>query len=125
MPKIYRAKALDTGEWIYGENVFFAGSKPCILLDGGDLQELIAVDIATSSHSVEAYDVDNVQLFTHDIVYAKHTSGRAFFAEILEIAGKIYLQDTETREKIILSVEYSLKLQDSLYGLDKKDPFPF
>lgn len=125
MPKIYRAKALDTGEWIYGENVFFAGSKPTILLDSGDLQELIAVDIATSSHSVEAYDIDNVQLFTHDIVYAKHSSGRAFFAEILEIAGKIYLLDTETRKKIIHSVEYSLKLQDSIYELDKKDPFPF
>lgn len=125
MPKIYRAKALDTGEWVYGENIFFAGSKPCILLDGGDLQELVAVDIATSSHSVEAYDIDNVQLFTHDIVYAKHTSGRAFFAEVLEIAGKIYLMDIYTKEKAELCIEYSIKLHNTVYGLGTKDPYPF
>ena len=125
MPKIYRAKALDTGEWVYGGHIFFAGGKPTIMIEDDDTQELIAIDIATSSHSVDAYDVDNIQLFTHDLVYVKHTSGTAFFAEVLEIAGKIYLRDTETGKRIIHSVEYSLKLQDSLYALDKKDPFPF
>lgn len=125
MPKIYRAKALDTGEWVYGNNIFFAGGKPTLMIEDDDSQELIAIDIATSSHSVDLYDIDNIQLFTHDLVYVKHTSGIAFFAEILEVAGKVYLKIYGTAEKSIFTNEYTLKLVGDVFDLGQENPYPF
>ena len=125
MPKIYRAKALDTGEWVYGEWVFLAGGVPCIEVDDGDMNEWVKVDIATSGHSIDLFDSDGIQLFTHDIVYVKHSSGISFLAEVLEIADQIYLREYETGEKSIYSPDYSLKLVCSSDDLESKSPYPF
>ena len=95
------------------------------MIEDDDSQELIAIDMSTSSHSVDAYDIDNIQLFTRDIVYAKHTSGIAFIAEILEIGNRIYLREVETAEKSILEPEFSLKLLGDSIDLRQKNPYPF
>ena len=124
MPKTYRAKALDTSEWVYGSHIHFTNQGSFIICPDGEDTEYIHVDPSTICRSTNLRDIDNIPLFTHDFVCYRDTqSGIQLIGELVKTFD-IFVKELETSEQYPITGTTLLKLLE-FSDLDKENLYPF